>query len=158
MFRTKFKDAKVDKYYADFLEQERFDKYKAIAEKRGGQLLCKKEAKHGARLTLRCERGHIWDAYLTNFRQGGWCGACLRKNYSIMDCQKIAEARKGKCLSVRFKTTKKTTEKLEWQCQHGHTWKASVSSVHYCNSWCLSCYIDQLKCADTKITPKLKFW
>ena len=55
--------------------------------------------------------------------------------YKIEHFQKIAENRKGKCLSEIYINIK---EKLLWECSEGHQWWAEAGSVKY-GSWCPFC-------------------
>jgi len=58
------------------------------------------------------------------------------KKLTLKHAQKIAHERGGKCLSKEYKNKKL---KLEWQCNKGHIWMASLDSVKNIKSWCPEC-------------------
>lgn len=55
---------------------------------------------------------------------------------SILEMQKIAIARGGKCLSHYYINSK---VKLLWQCNKGHQWFATPFSIKIRKSWCPQC-------------------
>ena len=62
---------------------------------------------------------------------------------TIEEMQKLAESRKGKCLSKKYVGA---LNKLKWQCAEGHTWEARPHSVKE-GHWCPTC-----NCNNTKLT------
>ena len=54
---------------------------------------------------------------------------------TLEDCQIAATNRGGKCLSTQYYGS---DVKLEWECAHGHYWKAVASSILK-GSWCPFC-------------------
>ncbi len=50
--------------------------------------------------------------------------------------QKITSERNGKCLSKNYKDKK---QKFLWECENGHKWRTTLSSVLYSGSWCPVC-------------------
>lgn len=67
------------------------------------------------------------------------CIGCTRKRilikHSLESLQQIAEEKKGKCLSVKFRTI---DDKYEFQCANGHIWTACGSDMTR-GSWCDQC-------------------
>lgn len=59
-----------------------------------------------------------------------------RNKLTLLDCQKSAEYRGGKCLSFRYINNK---TKMLWQCKNGHQWKTSYSSIRNNHRWCRKC-------------------
>ncbi len=57
------------------------------------------------------------------------------KKLTIEEMQSIAQQRKGKCLSKKYIDSK---SKLRWQCEDGHIWEATVSTVMG-GAWCPEC-------------------
>ena len=55
---------------------------------------------------------------------------------SIINLQKIAKDRGGKCLSTNYINSE---TKLKWQCSEGHIWESPSSSVKNKNRWCPQC-------------------
>ena len=55
---------------------------------------------------------------------------------SISDMKKAAEFRGGECLSEQFIGM---SEKLEWKCAFGHTFKASPTLILKAGHWCPDC-------------------
>jgi len=60
----------------------------------------------------------------------------MPKRLSITDCDKIAKARRGKCLSKRYHNNH---TKMQWMCKHRHVWRASFHSIKDMGSWCSIC-------------------
>lgn len=60
----------------------------------------------------------------------------MRRIITIKDAHAIAKLRGGKCLS---KTYVRKIDKLKWECQYGHIWKASLDSLENSGSWCPEC-------------------
>ena len=59
----------------------------------------------------------------------------------LKEMQKIAESRKGKCLSKNYINNSTI---LEWKCDKGHIWKAKPSDVKR-GTWCPICSIERAK-------------
>ena len=112
-----------------------------IARKNGGTCLSKTYLGNNIKLTFKCKNGHIWEAVPSSIKQGVWCPICAKINrgearkLTIEEMQSIAEKRKGKCLSKKYINSK---SKLRWQCEHGHIWEATVSTVMG-GAWCPEC-------------------
>lgn len=85
-----------------------------------------------------CMEGHKWRTKWVNMYGGTtWCRVCA--GYNILDlkfCQEIAIERKGKCLSKEY-VNKET--KMEWECEHGHTWPATFGKIYHAGRWCPTC-------------------
>lgn len=58
---------------------------------------------------------------------------------TLQDCQEVAAARSGKCLSAKY--VNKTT-KMVWECSSGHTWLATFGHIKNSKSWCPFCSQD----------------
>ena len=58
--------------------------------------------------------------------------------WELSDMQKAAEFRGGKCLSTEM-TKGDLHTPLEWQCQFGHTFKASPALILLGGHWCPEC-------------------
>ena len=112
---------------------------KKYAKKVGGKCLSDLYSKTIDKLDWQCDKGHVWKAAFQDIKRGGWCPHCqhsLLRIYSIKDCQNKAAENNGKCLSTNYKTC---MEKLDWQCEKGHIWKASFRNVKDNHSWCPHC-------------------
>ena len=59
---------------------------------------------------------------------------------TIQDMHTKAISRGGTCLSGLYHNQK---VKLQWQCEHGHRWWASPTSIVHLNSWCPVCANNQ---------------
>jgi len=60
------------------------------------------------------------------------------KDYLLKRCKKYASLiRKGKCLSETYNNN--SNSKMLWQCEFGHTWSSSPSSVLNHTTWCPEC-------------------
>ncbi len=72
----------------------------------------------------------------TVIKRGNWCRICSGSAKSnILEMQKMAATKGGKCLSQEYKDT---LSKLEWECNNGHAWKAIPISIKR-GSWCPEC-------------------
>ncbi len=119
-----------------------FIELKKIAISRGGKCLSDKYINSNTKLKWQCKKGHIWEAVPSGVKSGRWCPVCARKFVgkknratNIEEIKKLAESKGGKCLSKEFVNQ---YIKLEWQCKHGHTWKASNKMVKK-GYWCYQC-------------------
>lgn len=89
-----------------------------------------------------CAHGHIVTGTIgspacrrcptCSFRHPGACGRPL----CISTLRALAVLRGGLLLSDTYVNSR---EKLEWQCKHGHRWKASADNVRGRGSWCPEC-------------------
>lgn len=110
---------------------------KDIASERGGELLSDTYISSQVPLKWKCSEGHVWSATLGSVQKGGWCRKCydINRLASIKDIQNLARSRGGFCLSKEYL---KPDEKLNWQCNQKHTWKATLSKVKG-GQWCPIC-------------------
>jgi len=56
--------------------------------------------------------------------------------YTIEEIQNLANKRGGWCLSKQYKNIH---AKLEWECEKGHIWESTLTSVRNSKSWCPHC-------------------
>ncbi len=109
-----------------------------VVKQRGGKCLSLDYINSKIPLRWECKFGHQWETQIGNIKQGSWCNECSTTRntpYTIEDCHKIAEERKGKCLSYFYENSKKY---LDWQCEEGHQWSSIFSSV-LTGRWCPVC-------------------
>jgi hypothetical protein len=131
-----------------------------LAEKQDGKCLSIQYVNNKKNLHWKCNQGHEWYSNFSNVKRGRWCNACRKK--TIQDCQKIAETKGGKCLSVEYINKR---EKLKWECHLKHTWNASYNQIKN-NQWCPECadrtkgeklvrycFEKMLKCDFKKVKP-----
>ena len=59
-----------------------------------------------------------------------------RKRITIEDCNALAAARDGYCLSTEYINY---STKLSWMCTRGHEWDSAMSSVKAYSAWCPKC-------------------
>ncbi|WP_143040743.1 hypothetical protein [Paraburkholderia caballeronis] len=111
------------------------ERMREIATERGGLCLSERYVNAGSYLQWQCTHGHIWDATATKIQQGQWCPYCSGHRHLLADMQALAQARGGECLSDAYV---KMDYKLQWRCDHGHTWAATPAIV-VSGSWCLHC-------------------
>ncbi|MCK4528868.1 hypothetical protein KAW18_15980 [candidate division WOR-3 bacterium] len=65
-----------------------------------------------------------------------WCSECARPSYELSDLQKLAADRGGACLSESYSGSH---HKYLWECEAGHQWEATWSSVNTSKTWCGEC-------------------
>jgi len=107
-----------------------------LAKAKGGMCLSKKYINAYTKLRWQCSQGHKWDAVPYSIKRGEWCSICSHiSGITIKDMQEIAEARGGKCLSKEYENNYTI---LLWECDKGHTWKATPSTIKS-GHWCPKC-------------------
>ena len=121
-------------------QMARHNKAKELANSLGGELLSTPYQGVDAKYKWRCKLGHEWQAsYYSVVQRGQWCGRChgtLRTpEEQLFKAKIIAQDHGGVCLSSEYKGS---TQKLEWKCQYGHVWEASLSNISR-GKWCPWC-------------------
>ena len=61
---------------------------------------------------------------------------CAGQIVTLNDMKKAAQKRGGKCLSKEYTSG---SQKLEWECDKGHRWKAIARNVKNNRTWCPKC-------------------
>ena len=122
-----------------FNKEKKLAELSLMAKERGGKCLSEEYVDSTSYLIFQCKAGHQWNSRPDNFRRGSWCQECATsaKRRTIIDMQKIAKDRNGKCLSTEYTNNK---EKLLWECSEGHTFPSIPSNVMK-GSWCPTCHI-----------------
>jgi len=120
-----------------YIRQEQLLEVQNIALSKGGRCLSTHYLGSSTKLRWQCDKGHIWEATPSKIKSGNWCAICVldKKRLTIEEMHDIANSRGGKCLSTEYINS---GDKLEWQCDKGHTWKATPNSVKRGN-WCIFC-------------------
>lgn len=113
-------------------------KINKILTQNGGFLISDLSEYKNARTKLKwqCKNGHEFEASWNKVQQGRWCPFCAGRHLGIKDANEIANSRGGRCLS---KSYVKSIDKLLWECELGHQWKASFNAVKNSGSWCPYC-------------------
>ena len=108
---------------------------------RGGKCLAQHYTNNTAKVVWKCEFGHEWQARVHNvLTKGQWCPECRR--IGLPTLRTHAALRGGKCLAESYKNSR---AKLLWECQAGHRWEATASSIVHQKSWCPHCAIGNWK-------------
>jgi hypothetical protein len=85
----------------------------------------------------------MWSAPGYSIEYGTWCPYCAAvKKLSIEDAHFIASQKNGLCLSKKYVSAQ---EKLEWKCDQGHIWSATMASVRNLGTWCPKCRVRRQK-------------
>lgn len=108
-----------------------------LASAKEGKCLSGNYVDNKTKLRWQCAKGHVWEAVPSSIKHGNtWCPHCSgRMSGSLEEMQRIAEKRKGKCLSEKYVNMK---TKLSWRCSKGHEWEAAAGEVKY-GTWCPTC-------------------
>jgi len=107
-----------------------------LAKSKNGKCLSKKYSGSKTKLKWQCEKMHTWYTPPSYIVHGNWCPYCAGKYKTIKDMQKMAEEKKGKCLSKKYINA---NTKLKWQCNIcNNVWKAKPSNIQQGN-WCPYC-------------------
>ncbi|AZN37429.1 transposase [Iodobacter ciconiae] len=116
--------------------QRDLEKIKKIAAARGWQCLTIEYKGCKSAVAWRCKNGHEFTARPDSVRAGFGCMQCFkdRRQKTLAKMQDLAKARGGVCLSECYDAY----ERLLWQCQRGHRWKAHSRDI--CRGhWCQQC-------------------
>ena len=108
-----------------------------IAEEHEGKCLST-EYIPNKKIRWRCAKGHIWEAPLYSVKHNkSWCPECFgNKKLTIEFAKKVAEERKGFCISTEYDPK----DKLIWKCEFGHIWEAKIYTIIRPKStWCPAC-------------------
>ena len=107
-----------------------------LANKNRGFCLSSNYVSNHFKLTWKCEVGHVWKAVPQNVMKGSWCPACGgKRTYNLNHLYQLAESKKGKCLSGKFRDNKTI---LIWKCEKGHVWKNTAGHILR-GLWCPYC-------------------
>ena len=156
IIKSRLKAKKIDISHIDFNQaidfsvlyeaNSKLEEMKQLARSRGGVCLSSAFISVNLDLEWQCSEGHIWSAPPqrikgTPKKKGTWCKKCFeQRNYGsqekLVECQKIAESRGGKCLSTVYEGIMKH---LSWQCAQGHIWQAAPNNVKNNGTWCRKC-------------------
>jgi hypothetical protein len=111
------------------------EEMRELAEKRGGKALSKEYVNCQTKMKWKCNKGHTWEATPAAIKHGKtWCPICNKP--TIVDTQRIAEERGGKCLSKEYVNT---NTPMKWECNKGHHWKTTLNSIKNNKTWCPHC-------------------
>jgi hypothetical protein len=120
------------------------EEIRKMALSRGGRCLSEEYVNAKTKLEWECSIGHrFYLPYNAVKSENRWCRRCLAKRRSkdgfaraLKEMDSIAKSRGGRCLSKEYLGIQ---EKIEWQCQEGHKWKAQPASIKHANTWCPEC-------------------
>jgi hypothetical protein len=108
----------------------------AFVEAKGGKCLSTQYTSTGSRMLWQCSEKHEWITAFNNIKRGSWCPHCAGKaQLTIEECQTVAEAKGGKCLSTEYKGNK---SKMTWQCEKKHEWSSDTHHIKG-GKWCPRC-------------------
>lgn len=108
-----------------------------IVEQRGGVLRSTEYNNVSTPLTIECNNGHVWVSSYDSLRKNCWCPHCSGKSpLTIGVAKDVAKKRGGKVISSTYTNNKAP---IEWECNFGHRWKASLSDVKNGGKWCPEC-------------------
>ncbi|MFC1483191.1 hypothetical protein ACFL56_02910 [Candidatus Margulisiibacteriota bacterium] len=111
-----------------------------LAESRGGKCLSTKYINARTKLKWQCEKGHEFEMRPKEVKIGQWCPECSNKKkgpgkLTIKEMHILAKSKKGKFLSKIYLGS---AIKHIWQCEKGHIFKKTPSSVKI-GFWCTQC-------------------
>ena len=112
-------------------------KYKDIANERGGNCISDKYIGVHTKLKWKCEIGHEWMATPNAISSGSWCPDCVGQHkYNIKHMQELAGSYGCICLSDKYLGAH---VHLEWRCSNGHEWSATPNHIKNNKYWCQEC-------------------
>lgn len=122
-----------------------FEKFKAYAIERGGELLSHEYLSCSSKLTFRCAAGHTFSSWPSSMWHGKtWCKSCsaarsrnqfMKDRDFLAELQEIARQRGGIVLSSEYI---RSDVKLRFACADGHEWDSRPNDVRR-GTWCPSC-------------------
>jgi len=99
-----------------------------LAKKNNGECLSKFYINNTTKLKWKCKKGHTWRAVPDSIRNGTWCPKCANNvKLTVDEVKEIAKRRGFKWISGEYFNNK---TKLKWECNKGHQWSASTSSIN----------------------------
>lgn len=111
---------------------ETFGRWMVLGQRSGGHGI-------GAICTCRCQCGVVREVPLKRLKHGSSrsCGCTRGRDVgtTLSDLKAVAGKKGGTCLSAKYLGHH---IKHLWQCERGHTWKATANSVKR-GSWCPAC-------------------
>jgi len=111
-----------------------------VAKENGGRCISNVYSDAGCKLLFECPKGHQWWSNPSLIKTGrAWCRICAlesRREAKLDELSGIAKDRGGKCLSTRYTCN---YHKLLWECESGHQWWATPSSIKHSRTWCPTC-------------------
>ncbi len=116
---------------------EKLEVLQKIAKQNGGKCLSHEYVNNHTKLKWICKHKHKWEATSRSIKEDeSWCPICEgRAPRTILDMQKKAKEKGGKCISTKYKNSQ---SKLWWECALKHKWQAHANSI-YMGRWCRKC-------------------
>ncbi len=112
----------------------------SYAEAKGGKCLDSTYLNNSKKMKWKCKQGHTWSAIWATVKAGNWCPECAGvARHNINMCKEFAIIKNGKCLSNTYINS---DSKLEWQCDKGHIWETTWSTIKS-DHWCPQCKPDR---------------
>jgi len=117
--------------------QQMLSAIQALAHAWGGVCLSNEYEATKTPMLFRCAKGHEFNTIPGDIRRGYWCSKCAyqTRTLTMTDMHTLARSHNGKCLSETYLGSK---VRLEWQCEHGHVWKAVPAKIRS-GWWCRKC-------------------
>lgn len=123
----------------------RLEECQSIAASHHGVCVSQSYINRKQQMQWRCELDHEFTMTSADVCAGYWCPYCAgrriwspgtpEKAARLNECQSIAIAKRGECLSTDYRRNDRS---LRWRCEVGHEWKATPGSVKG-GSWCPYC-------------------
>jgi hypothetical protein len=121
-----------------------FEQAKYIIIAKGGVCLTENCNNQYDKITIKCDKNHIWITTSKSIKMGRWCTFChnlkrseLRMNpkNKFLEVKKFIESKNGLLLSTEYKGK---FEKLLFQCNLGHQWETCWTNIVH-GTWCHEC-------------------
>lgn len=112
-------------------KRKNYEPLHRLASKHRGSLISETPVSQDFGYRWKCEKGHKFTATFTAAK-AGWCPVCAfdraKRQPDPEVFEKIAARNGGQCINP---------SRLEWRCDRGHRFKASLASAAI--AWCPSC-------------------
>lgn len=122
----------------------------------GGQALSNFYISNNTKYKWKCKEGHVWESTFASVSKN-WCPECSgRKRITAEMVKEFVVSKNGFVLHIPdgFTANKKH---FTWQCEKGHTWKATLGNIYYKNVWCPECagkIKKNIEYVDSIVSPK----
>ena len=120
------------------------DEALAIISNKGGRCISYTGQINYSKITIECDKKHIWETSLKSIRTHHWCRICSQINngikasskltiHTLEEVSRIANDKGGRCLSDKYQY------RMRFVCALGHEWGATTYNIINVGSWCPTC-------------------
>ncbi len=118
-----------------------FNKLKHVVTNKGGVLLTEEYINNQQKVEIQCKENHFFNMRVHNIVSlGQWCPKCAKvsrdKDWQYDQLKTLVIKKGGILLTPSYTSSK---DKVEIQCEKGHTFEIIVNNLKSHNQWCPFC-------------------